>query len=54
MPCKKIRYPSVISAKLAISSFRGDERKSRMPSQFYWCKDCKGYHLTSRKKKTGG
>ena len=49
----KIRYPSKLMAKLSlmncqIKADQGIDR--RQENRIYWCKTCKGYHLTSQPK----
>ena len=54
MPCTKIRYESVSSARAAIAAIskrRGDSGKTERA--FYGCSECGCIHLTSQRVRSG-
>jgi hypothetical protein len=44
-PTRKVRYPSQIDAKLALVRTRAKDRDEK---RYYYCRQCGGYHLTSK------
>jgi len=53
--CEKRRYPSKLAAKLALVRAQAKQEHpnhtvaaKRRESRFYWCPQCKGWHLTSK------
>lgn len=48
--CKKIKYKDKLSAMFVLSQCRrvGNYKSKRNEYRFYWCKECKSYHLTSQ------
>jgi hypothetical protein len=50
VPCSKVRYPSQLTAELALKRFaaRCRQRGSRVPTGSYWCGPCSSWHLTSK------
>lgn len=53
MSCHKKKYDK-IGAMLALSSCQKSERfgnHNRQETRFYYCDECKAYHLTSQKKR---
>lgn len=51
MSCTKKRYWTEAAAKLVLDHLRGlgKKNKKRREEDYYKCKDCGFYHLTSRK-----
>jgi hypothetical protein len=48
--CKKITYKDKLSAMIALANCLSIHNKKRMETRYYWCKECKGYHLTKTNK----
>jgi hypothetical protein len=48
--CKsgKVRYRDGIAAMLALAKIRNDEPAGHTEKRAYKCRDCHGWHLTSR------
>lgn len=49
----KVRYPDHLAAKLALAR-TGKHRHTRRPkdeTRTYWCRHCRGWHLTSQPKR---
>lgn len=49
MACRKRRYHSRVDALIALSSTQMSNNPKRQESRAYFCKRCKGWHLTSQK-----
>ena len=49
MSCKKKRYDK-IGAQLALATCKNKSSGHRIEKRLYYCKHCKGYHLTSQEK----
>ena len=51
--CLKVRYPSTLEAERALElTIRSNQlygKDNRKETRFYFCPECKGYHLTSKK-----
>lgn len=45
--CVKKVYPNSLQCKKAIQDFKNGSRK-HIPTRFYWCEECNGFHLTSK------
>jgi hypothetical protein len=54
MECDKITYSSQTEAKLALDGINNDNKRYRgknLVHRVYECKECKHWHLSSRKKR---
>lgn len=51
--CNKVRYKDEIAAKCALAKIAHSDSSKRYKSEVraYRCKDCHGYHLTSKNNK---
>lgn len=49
MICTKRRYKDKLSAMIALSSCLSSGSKKRKETRYYWCDQCKVYHLTKRR-----
>lgn len=47
----KKSYKYELSAQIALADIMADTKKRRKEIRYYFCKACKGYHLTSQTKK---
>ena len=50
--CHKVKYHDKIAVMFALSKCKFSQRKGnhkREEKRFYWCEQCKAYHLTSKK-----
>lgn len=52
MACKKVRYRTRLDAKIALASTMAKNSAKRNEVRIYWCQECKGFHLTSQRKRT--
>lgn len=51
--CGKVSFPSRRIAKEIINFIKITKKgKNKIPKRVYFCRDCKFWHLTSKKKKT--
>ena len=54
MRCRKVRYRDDFSSQLALWKIirqRNDQLRAKRPVRSYACPYCKGWHLTSQRKK---
>jgi hypothetical protein len=51
MSCTKVKYDSQRDAAVALKLVKKSSSRSHIPRRAYYCKFCKGYHLTSRTQK---
>lgn len=50
MNCGKTRFSDEIGAKIALENqHKNGHRKPKECKRYYYCKRCRGYHLTSKK-----
>lgn len=42
-------FDTVREAKTALNTLKATSHRSKIPKRYYYCKYCKGYHLTSLK-----
>lgn len=51
--CEKRCYKDDIAAKLALAKIENKDNPKRLKNEarIYWCKECRAYHLTSKKLK---
>lgn len=47
--CAKRRLPTRLDAKIALASTHRSGLSRREEKRYYWCADCRGYHLTSKR-----
>lgn len=50
--CNKFTYTSPNEAKEVIRKCKSASSRSKIPKRVYFCKECKGYHVTSQKNKS--
>ena len=50
--CNKIKYKDKLSAMFALSQCRrvGNYKGKRDECAYYYCEECKAYHLTSKRR----
>jgi len=48
---QKKSYKYELSAQIALADCMADRTKKRKEIRYYFCKFCRGYHLTSQPKK---
>lgn len=46
--CGKRRFRDKIAAKFALSQVKDDYRRDKKEHGTYYCKPCRGWHLTSK------
>ena len=46
-PPRKIRYRTKLDAKLELAAIQRSRNPRRKERRYYWCPECKGWHLTS-------
>jgi hypothetical protein len=52
MSCRKRRYDR-LGAMLALAECKNGKKGSRCERAYYWCPECRAYHLTSQEVRSG-
>lgn len=50
MTCEKRRYRDKVAALFALSQVRDDAARPKVEHRAYRCPECRGWHLTSRRR----
>lgn len=48
--CNKKKYNDKLSAMIALASCLSKHYKKRLETRYYWCDECKAYHLMKQRK----
>lgn len=51
--CGKTTYQTAKQATTAKNRIKKNSKRNHIPKRIYFCKRCKGFHLTSMKNKLG-
>lgn len=53
-PCKKKKYKDKLSVMIALANCQSKGNSKRMETRYYWCEECKAYHLTKMPRRIYG